>query len=141
MPEGNRMHIIENLPESHSEQLHRLYQQAWWAHDRTIDEARQCLLGSQLTVGILDEQERLVAFARVLTDRIFKALVFDVIVDEAHRGTHLGNRLISHVLDHPSLSQVKHIELYCRDDVLDFYVSRGFQEQSSELHLMRLTRR
>lgn len=135
------MRIIEHLPESHGEQLHRLYQQAWWALERTVDEARQCLRGSQLTVGIVDEQDRLVAFARVLTDGVFKALVFDVIVDQAHRGTQLGDRLLTHVINHPMLSRVKHIELYCKDDVLDFYVSRGFEEQSSELHLMRLTRR
>ena len=135
------MRIIDHLPASRCEQLHRLYQQAWWALDRTVEEARQCLQGSQLTVGCVDEDERLVAFARVLTDGIFKALIFDVIVDEAHRGSQLGDQLIAHVVNHPRLSKVKHIELYCKDDVLGFYLDRGFEEQSPTLHLMRLTRR
>ena len=105
--------------------------------DRTLNEAKRCLIGSQLTVGVLDQGGNLVAFARVLTDYTFKALIFDLIVDEPHRGNKLGDRLLAHLRAHPSLAHVKHFELYCRDDVLDFYVSRGFVEQLNEFHFMR----
>ena len=131
------MRIIENLTESYCEQLLKLYKQAWWATDRTLDEAKRCLNGSQLTIGVLNESGNLVAFSRVLTDYVFKAFIFDVIVDEHHRGNQLGDRLLSHIRTHPTLAGVKHIELYCRDDVLDFYVSRGFERQSNGFHFMR----
>ena len=131
------MRIIENLTDAYSEQLLRLYKQAWWSVDRTLDETRRCLIGSQRTIGILNESGTLVAFSRGLTDYTFKALIFDVIVDEHHRGNHLGDRLLSHIRTHPKLTGVKHFELYCRDDVLDFYVSRGFKRQSNGFHFMR----
>jgi GNAT superfamily N-acetyltransferase len=135
------MQVIENLAPSYAAPLHRLYRQIWWGVDRTEEEAALCLQGSQLTLGVLDDAGQLIAFTRVLTDGIFKAFIFDVVVDQAHRGQGLGDVLINHVRQHPSLARVQHLELYCRNDVLDFYLERGFQEKNGEMHLMRLTTR
>ncbi|TAK87874.1 MAG: N-acetyltransferase [Aquabacterium sp.] len=135
------MRLIEQLSPAYRDQLHQLYLQAWWALDRTPEQAERCLAGSQLTIGIVDDDGRLVGFTRVLTDYIFKALIFDVIVDREQRGRGLGERLISHVKSHPELSRVRHFELYCKEEVHDFYVAHDFIGQAGDLQLMRYTAR
>ena len=72
------MKIINSFSEKQLTELHGLYQQVWWAKDRSLEQARKCVEGSQLCLGIIDEDDRLVGFARVLTDFIFKAVIFDV---------------------------------------------------------------
>lgn len=135
------MRIIEQLSTAYSSQLLQLYLQAWWALERTTEEAERCLAGSQLTIGVVDDDGKLVGFTRVLTDYVFKALIFDVIVDQKYRGQGLGDRLISHVKSHPELSRVRHFELYCKEEVHDFYVAHGFVRQAGDLQLMRHTAR
>ncbi len=44
------------------------------------------LVHCDLIIACCDMQDRVIGFARVLTDYTFKALIFDVIVDESDRG-------------------------------------------------------
>ena len=116
---------VEQLTEAHLADLHRLYAGEWWCKDRTLDETLRVVAGSSMVFGFT-ASGTLVAFARVLTDRIFKALVFDVIVDPAHRGAGLGDLLMRRILDHPDLRDVRTIELYCLPDLVPFYERFGF---------------
>jgi ribosomal protein S18 acetylase RimI-like enzyme len=91
------MNVIHDLNETHIVQLHRLYRKQWWSNNRSLDETKRCVAGSQIRIGLVDSQNNLVGFTRVLTDYIFKAFLFDVIVDESHRGLGLGRQLIQAV--------------------------------------------
>ena len=84
----------------------------------------------------LDADGRVAAFLRVLTDNIFKAMIYDVIVRSDHRGTGLGRRIIERAMGHSMLASVKSVELYCPDRVSGFYESLGFTVSSSRLHQM-----
>lgn len=133
------MEAIYELNDEQIHQLQRLYQTAWWAKDRSIEDARRCVAGSQICIGLVDAQRRLIGFTRVLTDYTFKALIFDVLVCESQRGNGLGNRLIELVKGHERLASVKHFELYCRPDMNDFYVKHGFTAELGEFQFMRFT--
>ena len=129
---------IDSLPDSQVDDLLSLYRQAWWAKDRTAKDARQMLNGASFIVGYRDDESgALVAFARVLTDGIYKAFVFDVIVDEARRDQGLGVRLIDDVVGHPRLASVRHIELYCLAELEPFYERWGFTSDLGRLRFMR----
>jgi predicted GNAT family N-acyltransferase len=78
-----------------------------------------------------------VAFGRVLTDGVFKALVFDVIVAPDVRGAGLGHALIRHIVADPQLSAVRDIELYCREELIPFYERLGFSVDLPEVRFMR----
>ena len=96
--------------------------------------------GSPLIVAFADPQtQRLIAFARVITDGVYKALVLDVIVDESARKTGLGKALIDAVTSHPALAQVQHFELYCRPELIPFYQRWGFKEPAG-LRFLRMSR-
>jgi len=129
---------VDELSVEHVRRLYELYQQEWWTEGRSLDDVRTMLAGQGYVYGVsAAETGELAGFARVLTDGVFKALVFDVIVDPAHRGRSLGRRLMERILEDPRLSRVKHFELYCRPELEPFYESFGFSKDVGGVSLMR----
>jgi predicted GNAT family N-acyltransferase len=129
---------IERLTVPQMEQLHQLYQGEWWTKGRSLADVRTMIEGSDHVFGFCEPRsERLVAFARVLTDGVFKALIFDVIVDPAYRGRGLGKDIMNRILEHPTLSRVKHFELCGLSEMIPFYTRWGFTAELGELCFMR----
>ncbi|MBE9032736.1 GNAT family N-acetyltransferase [filamentous cyanobacterium LEGE 11480] len=133
------MHVVYKLTDSQISELHQLYRQEWWTESRTIEETKSCIEGSQICIGLVDEAESLIGFARILTDYTFKALIFDVIVSKSSRKLGLGDRLMKLIQNHPALSKVQHFELYCLPEMFAFYQKYGFSEQVGKIQLMRQT--
>jgi ribosomal protein S18 acetylase RimI-like enzyme len=129
---------ISRLSESQIEDLVRLYQEEWWTKGRTREDVRRMLANTDFIVGFCDSGSgRLTAFARVLTDRVYKALIFDVIVAPDHRSRDLGTKLMRAVLEHPELRGVKHFELYCLPELVPFYEKLRFSQNLGGVRLMR----
>ena len=128
---------IEKPTEAQMVDIHKLMLQEWWSSTRTLSEVKSVIEGSDLVLTALDEDQQVVAFTRVLTDGIFKAVLFDVIVRADYRGTGIGATLINKVRQHPTLSDVKSLELYCPDHVSGFYTKLGFKVSDSRLHLLK----
>lgn len=105
-------------------QLLELYRSADWSKERTAEEAETVLANSSL-VFTLWEGERLAAFARVMTDYIFRAAIYDVIVHPRVQRKGVGKALIYKVLTHPSLKKVPVFHLLTRDKRA-FYEKLGF---------------
>ncbi len=122
------------------EQLHELYQNEWWTAGRKLPDVQAMLDHSDFVFAYIDSENNLAGFARVLTDHVFKAFLFDVIANPKYRGTGLGTRIIRDVISHPVLSRVSSIELYCRPELNDFYRSFGFSNDTGEINLMRRVR-
>ena len=66
-------------------QLMGLLRQAGWAKQRSIEGVRRMLEGTSLTLGAW-EGDRLVAFARAMTDGIYRALIDDVPLENTSPG-------------------------------------------------------
>lgn len=133
------MKLIYSFTEEQIVDVHNLYQQAWWAKERTLEQTARCLKGSQLCIGIVDGANNLIGFARVISDFTFKALIFDVIVCSSQRNSGLGAKLISEILSHEKLRQVKHFELYCLPEMEAYYEKFDFSTEVGGVHLMRRT--
>jgi predicted GNAT family N-acyltransferase len=133
------MNVIYCLSEGHINQLHALYQQEWWTKGRSAEDTEKCVLGSQICIGIVSETDELIGFARVITDYVFKAFVFDVIVRHDRRGLGLGNKLLSLITTHHQLASVRHFELYCLPEMMTFYTKHGFVSDVGKIQLMRLS--
>ena len=127
--------IISKLQEGHIARLHELYQLEWWTRGRNLEDVRAMVSSSEYLYGIApDESDELVGFARVLSDKVFKALIFDVVVD---RGQALGRQLMERILSDPRLARVKHFELYCLPELEPFYERLGFSADVGGVRLMR----
>ncbi|WMW80827.1 GNAT family N-acetyltransferase [Undibacterium cyanobacteriorum] len=126
----------EDFQEAHIRQLHALYQEEWWTRGRSLEETQACIAGSTLCIGLADDHDKLIGFVRVLSDLIFKAMIFDVIVDPSQRGQGLGDQLLRLVKQHPRLQKVKHFELYCLPTMQAFYERHGFSDELGDIQLM-----
>ena len=130
--------LIDRLTDEQVHDLHGLYVAEWWTHRRNVDDVRRMVAGTDVVLGFEDEETgRLVGFARVITDFVYKALVLDVIVAAPHRGTGLGKALMDAVIQHPELKDVVHFELYCRPELVPFYERWGFTADLGEMRFMR----
>jgi hypothetical protein len=130
--------LVTRLEPHHVPQLLELFQQEWWTRGRTHGEVQLMLEATtHLFAYCTVPDDRLVAFARVLTDGIFKAIVFDVIVAVSHRGEGLGAGLMNAIIDHPAIHAVRHLELYCLPDMVPFYEKWRFSTDVSGVLYMR----
>jgi nitroimidazol reductase NimA-like FMN-containing flavoprotein (pyridoxamine 5'-phosphate oxidase superfamily)/GNAT superfamily N-acetyltransferase len=117
--------FVDDADEVPVEQLTALIARTYWASGRTRAVMARALQGSHLVMAAMDG-DRLVAFARVVSDGAIHAWVHDVVVDEAYRGRGLGRRLMEHLLAHPRLSPMPSVGLTTVDR-MSFYESLGFK--------------
>jgi GNAT superfamily N-acetyltransferase len=130
--------FVNRLTSAHIDQLWHMYQGEWWSRGRNLNDVRRAVEHSDLICAYCDPTTgRLAAFARVLTDFVYKAVIFDVIVDRPHRRLGLGRMLLEAVTSQPALLFVEHIELYCRPELVPFYQRWGFTADLDELCFMR----
>jgi predicted GNAT family N-acyltransferase len=124
---------IEQFSEDRRQELYEFYSKEWWTQGRKFDDVMQMIEHSDLVLGCCSGDGRLVGFARVLTDFTFKAMIFDVIVAEVHRGHGVGNAIIDRIKGHDALRKVRSFELYCPDRLVAFYEGLGFTRSTSAL--------
>ncbi|KOP24799.1 GCN5 family acetyltransferase [Hapalosiphon sp. MRB220] len=128
--------VVEQLTEAQISDLLDLYKNEFWSHKRTRDQVEKMLAASDIVIGLVDECDRLVAFTRILTDFIYRATIYDVIVKPSHRNMGLGAKLMESVINHPKLNSVEVLALYCLPEMINFYQRWGFTVDVDELRLM-----
>mgnify|MGYP000858922224 CR=1 FL=1 len=128
--------LVHELSPAHVGQLHAFYEDVWWAKGRTR-EGIEAMLRGCLPFAFVGEDDRLVAFARVVGDGVYKATIFDVIVAPDQRGTGLGQYVMDAVMAHPAVAAVRHVELQCKPELDDFYRRWGFAPVEGILYLRR----
>ncbi|PAJ71776.1 GNAT family N-acetyltransferase [Pseudoalteromonas sp. NBT06-2] len=132
------MTIIYNFSDNQIEQLIQLYKDTGWG-ERSVEDTINCVKNSQICIGVLDQDNNLIGFTRIITDFIYKALILDVMVNVDYRGTGLGQKLMHNVKNHEKLKKVKHFELYCLPEMEAFYSNFGFSTDADGIKLMRST--
>lgn len=101
-----------------------LFEQAPWARGRTVVETTEMLRQTDLFITAWDD-DRVVGCGRVLTDYVYRASIWDVIVDAAYQGQDVGTEIMHRILNHPALHRVELFWLCTRDKHV-FYENLGF---------------
>jgi len=130
------MEVIYELSENYIQDLHNLYTNEWWTNQRSLEETRKCVQGSQVCIGLI-ENNTLIGFVRVITDYTFKALIFDLIINREYRARDLGKKLMDLVKNNVQLKDVTHFELYCLPELIEFYKQFEFSEEIGGIKLLR----
>jgi N-acetylglutamate synthase-like GNAT family acetyltransferase len=113
-----------------------LNKSAFWAIDRRIEDLKIAVDRSEPVISVWDE-EKLIGFARATSDGIYRATIFDVVVDPDYRRLGLGRKLVETILMHPCMRRVEKIYLMTTNQQ-NFYQQLGFVTNSSTT--MRLDR-
>lgn len=133
---------IDRLNEDQTQQLYQSYQSEWWSRGRSLEDVRLMLENSSLIIAFAERDTgRLVAFSRVLTDFVFRATLYDVIVVPEWRGSGVGRLLMDAVASHPRLQRVSSIWLSCAADKVAFYEKWGFKVFAEDVNRMHKVQR
>ena len=111
-----------------------LFAQADWTKARVPADI-QTLLDRSVWIGAW-QGDRLVGYARVVTDDVYRAFLEDVIVDESLRGQGVGSELVRRLLER--LAHVQEIALVCEDHLVGYYERLGFTHHGfNHLHIWK----
>jgi ribosomal protein S18 acetylase RimI-like enzyme len=107
------------------EQLQALFNaHAFWAKERRIEDLAIAIEHSDPTISMWDGK-KLVGFARATSDGIYRAMIWDVVIDKTYRGLGLGRQLVTTLVNHPKLATVERVYLTTSHQQ-NFYERLGF---------------
>jgi GNAT superfamily N-acetyltransferase/nitroimidazol reductase NimA-like FMN-containing flavoprotein (pyridoxamine 5'-phosphate oxidase superfamily) len=140
-PEGARFRVaLEGDDARFLEEAIDMLLPTYWNVGVSRDQLARAHLSSQAWVGAVDDDERLVASARALSDGAKWATIYDVVVREDWRGKGVGTAMVRLLLDHPAVRGAKKITLRTKD-AQGVYAKLGFTTRpastSEEMALVR----
>jgi N-acetylglutamate synthase-like GNAT family acetyltransferase len=119
--------------------IFRLIKNSYWGNRRTQEEQKTAL-DNTLNFGLFHNNTQ-IAFARVMTDKVFFAYLLDVIVDENHRGKGLSKLLIANILNNSDLQKIDKWILATKD-AHSLYEKFGFEAlKKPEMIMEKLSKR
>ncbi len=108
----------------------RLFQTAaFWAQNRSPQAMATAIAHSYPIVTAWDG-EALIGFARATSDGVFRATIWDVVIDPAYQGGGLGRKMVETLVSHPHMSRVERVYLMTTYQQ-GFYQRIGFEENPS----------
>ena len=115
------------------EALRLLLVQTDWADTRSPLDIQRMLDRSQITLGVWNE-DRLIAFSRVITDDMYRALIDDVVVDMGFRSQGIASTMLDKLLKR--LQHVEQVMLDCATGLSGFYARFGFRDKGGSSMLL-----
>jgi len=111
-------------------QFRRLSEQTGWARGRVEADITFSLQNSFAVLGVWDA-DHLIGVARIISDGRFRALIDDVIIDEAYRGRGIGAQMMRQILER--CSHIEEMKLGCGPEVAGFYAQFGFKPVDGQM--------
>ncbi|MEA5531071.1 GNAT family N-acetyltransferase [Dolichospermum sp. UHCC 0684] len=128
--------VVNQLDETQISELVELYKNEFWSHNRIYPGVVKMLAASDIIIALVNEEKELIAFCRVLTDFVYRGVLYDVIVKPSYRKMGFGAKLLDEVVNHPQLKEVENMALFCLPEMIPFYQQWGFTNKVVNLELM-----
>ena len=112
-----------------------LNKNAFWAKNRSINELRKSLANSDAIISLWDSNE-IVGFGRALSDGVFRAVLWDIVIDKNHQGKGYGKLIVNNLLNSRKLKNTRKIYLMTTNKKL-FYSQIDFKEVTTQSLLIR----
>ena len=117
--------IIDGAEGMNSADAFALLKTTYWAGGRSIETIERSMRNSACYGVWLDDEQKLVGFARVISDHATTYYLCDVVIDAAYRGRGLGKALVSHILSLPEYANLRGLLL--TKDAHGLYEQFGFE--------------
>ncbi|MBQ4176901.1 MAG: GNAT family N-acetyltransferase [Lachnospiraceae bacterium] len=89
--------ILDGRENMDLQDIIRLLKSTYWADRRSEEQIRRSVLNSSCYGVYLEEEEKLVGFARVISDYATTYYLCDVVIDQDYRSKGLGTALVSYI--------------------------------------------
>ncbi|WP_374165180.1 GNAT family N-acetyltransferase [Arcticibacter sp. MXS-1] len=116
---------------------HFLSNNSYWAKNIPMDVVERAIENS-LCFGVYDGDDQ-VGFARVITDHATFAYLADVFIVPAYRGRGLSKKMVSAILEHPSLQGLRRWMLGTAD-AHGLYEQFGFKPLARPERFLEISR-
>ena len=117
---GYKLTIFDGLS-----QLQKLLEEnTFWAKDRNKKQICKMLSNSTVVVSVW-HQDQLIGFGRATSDLVFRAVLWDVVIDSKHQGLGMGKLIIEAILKNKNIRSVEKIYLMTTNSS-EFYKQLGF---------------
>ncbi len=113
--------------------VRRLYDGAGWWPKWDVAGIKRAI-DSTIAVGAWDG-ERLVGFARALSDGEHRAYIEDVVIDPGYRGQGIGEKIVAWLVK--QLGDVHIVSLFCEPERVNFYARNGFRPSKTQVMMHR----
>ena len=101
-----------------------------WAQNRSRQQIQKMLSHSKVVVSGW-YQNKLVGFGRATTDEIFRAVLWDIVVDKKYENNGIGRKIITSIIENSAISKVERVYLmttHCED----FYLRMNFKIEKNQ---------
>jgi ribosomal protein S18 acetylase RimI-like enzyme len=103
---------------------------SFWAQGRSRRALMRMLLGSSSVVSAW-QGGRLVGIGRATSDGVFRAVLWDVVVEKEHQGRGLGRRIVQALLASPAVAASERVYLMTTNSS-GFYERLGFSGEHGQ---------
>lgn len=117
--------IIVGADQINTEEVVRLLKTTYWANERPREQIEKSMQNSSCYGIYLDYEQKLVGFARVISDFATTYYLADVIIDQAYRHQGFGKALVSYIVSQPEYASLRGILL--TKDAHGLYEEYGFE--------------
>ncbi len=117
--------MIDGADGMNSGEVAALLKTTYWANRRSIEQIEKSMRNSSCYGIYLDDEKKLVGFARVISDYATTYYLCDVVIDGAYRGRGLGKALLSYIVSLPEYAGLRGLLL--TKDAHKLYEKFGFE--------------
>ena len=123
--------LTTSLPTQHK--YFKLFETTGWnkEYKLTSKELYQSIQNSSYCISAY-ENNKLIGFGRMLSDRIAHAVLFDVIVLPEFQRNGIGSKIMEKLLEECRKNKIRDIQLFCASEKLGFYKKFGFEVRSED---------
>ena len=101
--------IIDGIEKMNLEDIVRLLRMTYWADKRTLEQIDKSTRNSSCYGIYIEAEEKLVGFARIISDYATSYYLCDVVIDNDYRHRGLGTALISYIVQLPQYEGLRGI--------------------------------
>ena len=102
----------------------------FWAKKRNKNQLRRMLAHSSVVISLWKEK-RLIGFGRATSDKIYRAVLWDIVVANDLQGLGLGRIVLKALLEAPEIKNVERVYLMSTNSC-EFYQQMGFVELNKQ---------
>lgn len=115
---------IENVEWSRMKEIYRSV--GWKNHD---EEKVKKVFQSSNVVAVAYDENKIVGFGRALSDGVFNAVIYDVVVDKHYQNQGIGQQIIENLL--AQLNDISCVHLVSTAGNEEFYRKAGFRKMKT----------